>query len=237
MKPITLIFLAITIQVFGKTRPGEKSGSIQFDRLEWQSLREDLNYATYPAEKAVKNSDSTGNFGVTQENRSEGFIPERLQGPLKIMAVIFIALLALIFLVLFFRSPYFLALLQRDPKAENDVFDWVDALKEEGDLIGANLDEGLTEAMKIADYRMAIRLNYLQILQALAKKKMISWGIDKTNEKYIRELEEQVLKSRLTGLTVVFEKIWYGNREIGREDYEQLVKAFHTMLQDINSRD
>lgn len=235
MKLLTLICLAISIPVFGKVSSGEKPGSFQFDKVEWQSLRENLHYGASPAEKAQKKSDKPGTSTNKQDNEPEPLIPEYLRGSLKMMAGILIVLLTLITLVLFFRSPYFLALLQKEKKADQDVFDWVDTLKEEGDLLGANLDKALSEAMKVPDYRMAIRLNYLQVLQALAKKKMINWRIDKTNEKYIRELEEAVLQSRLTGLTVIFEKIWYGNKEIGREDYEQLIKAFHTMLRDIDS--
>ncbi len=235
MKPILVVYLGLITACFLGAQPLENPIGVPLDRSHWESLRQTMNFDVAPSGKNQQNPEKTNSSAhETSAKEERRLIPEKLQKPLKIVAWIFFSALLLLLAYLSLRYIKLFNLFQQKKVSEQDAFSWVDRIQKESELLAADLSKWLELALEKSDYRMAIRLNYLKILQALAEKNLISWGHNKTNENYIQELQEQVLQSKLTGLTVIFEKIWYGNKIIGKEDYDQLVKSFLIMLKDIS---
>ncbi len=69
----------------------------------------------------------------------------------------------------------------------------------------------LAEAEAAGNYRLALRLGYLQLLKHLADRGLIAWQPDKTNHAYLAELPAAgPLRPAFRELTRQFEYVWYG---------------------------
>ena len=70
----------------------------------------------------------------------------------------------------------------------------------------------LAEAEAAGNYRLAVRLGYLQVLHALSARHLIDWQPDKTNHHYLRELVGTAWQAGFGTLTRQFEYAWYGEQ-------------------------
>ena len=89
-----------------------------------------------------------------------------------------------------------------------------------------SFDNAIENAIASGNFRLAVRLLYLQSLKRLSDKGLIEWKIDKTNSDYIHEVVNTSLHSLFRQLTNVFEYIWYGEMNITKEDFERLQVQF-----------
>ncbi|MEM9990127.1 MAG: DUF4129 domain-containing protein, partial [Bacteroidota bacterium] len=80
----------------------------------------------------------------------------------------------------------------------------------------------LQEAIDTENYRLAVRLYYLEIIRELSLKKQIEWKHDKTNRIYLHEMRGHLLEQPFREITQLFEKIWYGNRRVPFHDFEAI---------------
>lgn len=97
----------------------------------------------------------------------------------------------------------------------------------------SDLDRYIREALEKENYPMAVRLYYLAIIKELSLKKWIKWKKDKTNRDYIRELSTTNWHSNFRSVTAMFEKVWYGKKEIGGMDFRSSVQPqFQSMLKE-----
>ena len=79
----------------------------------------------------------------------------------------------------------------------------------------------IAEALRSKDYRLAIRLHYLELLQRLSSAKVIDWRPEKTNGEYLTELYGTELYRPMSDLTLFFDYVWYGEFTIGSAEYER----------------
>jgi Domain of unknown function (DUF4129) len=100
------------------------------------------------------------------------------------------------------------------------------------DIASIDLNAMLKDALKSNDYRMAIRLRYLLILQSMAKNNIIRWAPEKTNRNYVNESSGSQLNNEFKSITRVFEHVWYGNEIIGETKYQGIEPLFI----DLNSK-
>lgn len=94
-----------------------------------------------------------------------------------------------------------------------------------------NLDEirfpsEFERAFAAADFRLLIRLHYLQTLKILQDTEQIQWSPNKTNAQYIQELKNPIAQTGFANLTRVYDYVWYGKRALNVEQYELLVLDF-----------
>lgn len=93
---------------------------------------------------------------------------------------------------------------------------------EEENIHAIQFDEAINNALQNGNYRLAIRLLYLQNLKLLTDKKIIAWQINKTNRDYLREINKPNLQQLFKRITDVFEYAWYGHFTVNREDFAEL---------------
>lgn len=79
------------------------------------------------------------------------------------------------------------------------------------DIQEINFDAAIDEAVAVRNFRLAVRLLYLQTLRQLTNAGHIAYKPDKTNRQYVQELANTVLQSGFEGLTRRFEFVWYGD--------------------------
>lgn len=76
-------------------------------------------------------------------------------------------------------------------------------------------------AIKEKDYRLAVRYQYVLLLQQLTAKKIIEWEQQKTNEDYIKEVQKENIHQEFESITRFYDFVWYGNFNINLESYNK----------------
>lgn len=92
---------------------------------------------------------------------------------------------------------------------------------EEENIHAISFDEAIQNALHEGNYRLAIRLLYLQNLKMLTDKNLIEWQLNKTNKDYLREMIPS-LQQAFKHITDVFEYAWYGHFTVTKEDFATL---------------
>lgn len=98
----------------------------------------------------------------------------------------------------------------------------------EEDIHQMDFDKLLDNALRTNDYRLAIRLIFLQSLKILSDRHLIAWQPGKTNHDYLRELEATPLRKGFEDLNFYFEYAWYGNFTIREDLYRKVHSLFTT---------
>jgi len=119
------------------------------------------------------------------------------------------------------------------PRDKNLNGNAIDITTLEEDLPGAELDDYLARALQQEDYRLAVRLHYLQLLQLLSEKEHILWKVDKTDREYLLETASHPWHNELETLTALFERIRYGRLRIDRPTYGAVRARFEALHQRI----
>ncbi len=89
-----------------------------------------------------------------------------------------------------------------------------------------DFDEEIRQAIDQGNYRLAVRLLYLQTLKRLNDLEVIYWQPEKTNETYVNEVQDPKKKADFKGLTRQFEYIWYGDFSIDASHFIQIRDNF-----------
>jgi len=92
----------------------------------------------------------------------------------------------------------------------------------------------LAEAEAAGNWRLAVRLGYLQLLKTLSDNALINWQPDKTNHAYLAELPlAGTLRVDFREITRQFEFVWYGELALSGPLYERVragQRAFQTLV-------
>ena len=92
-------------------------------------------------------------------------------------------------------------------------------------------DDGLKDALAAGDFRTAIRMQFILVLQYLSDVKAIDWKPDKTNRDYQRELHGSLHYLHFRELSHIYEWVWYGNTVIDAQSYATFGPKFSNFLQ------
>ncbi len=87
----------------------------------------------------------------------------------------------------------------------------------------------IQEALANHNYRLAVRYYYLHILKLMSDKEIISWEMQKTNDDYIKEIQQDELIAPFSKITGLYNYIWYGNFAIDQTAYQKLEVHFSSL--------
>ncbi|MGY5355010.1 hypothetical protein [Wenyingzhuangia sp. IMCC45467] len=99
----------------------------------------------------------------------------------------------------------------------------------------ANFKTLIEKAIKKEDYRLAVKFNYLWILQKLAENKIIELSNLKTNADYQLETEETPYAKEFNSISYYYNYIWYGEFMIDKTAYEKIEATYNELLNNIKS--
>ncbi|QJX45740.1 DUF4129 domain-containing protein [Hymenobacter taeanensis] len=102
------------------------------------------------------------------------------------------------------------------------------------DIHAVDFTAALAEAEAAANYRLAVRLGYLQVLRHLAEHHLIDWQPEKTNHHYLQELAGTRWAPDFATLTRQFEYVWYGELPITPEAYPALRESRQQFLHQLS---
>ena len=89
-----------------------------------------------------------------------------------------------------------------------------------------DFSEQIAIALQNKNYRLVVRLLYLQTLKQLSDKNLIDWQPEKTNQTYVSELKQQPYHQQFVSLTNQFEYIWYGEFYIDENTFQPIYQSF-----------
>jgi hypothetical protein len=103
------------------------------------------------------------------------------------------------------------------------------------DIREMDLPTAIRQAEDEGNYRLALRLQYLNSLRKLSDRNLINYAINKTNHDYARELTGTPYADSFARVTILYEFGWYGEFEVTREMYDKIRSIFAEHLQLIQS--
>lgn len=98
--------------------------------------------------------------------------------------------------------------------------------EETGDIRQIDFDTRIHEALRQRNFRLAIRMYYLDALQRLSGAGLVQWHPEKTNRHYFTEIGNPEIRNRFGSLTALFEYVWYGEFELPEAHFEKARSEF-----------
>lgn len=96
----------------------------------------------------------------------------------------------------------------------------------EEDIHAINFTDRIDEAVRGRNYRLAVRLLYLQTLKRLTDNGLIRWQPNKTNRQYAYELTGNPARLGFEQLTTHFEYVWYGDFPVDETRFTRIQEEF-----------
>ncbi|HMR82802.1 MAG TPA: hypothetical protein PKE30_06710 [Niabella sp.] len=109
------------------------------------------------------------------------------------------------------------------------------AADREEDPLSVPFPEAIKEAVQSKNYRLAVRLHYLQLLKTLSEKGIISYQPDKTNFDYLLQVRSTTYYYDFFSATRNYEYSWYGLFPIDEAQYLQIENTFSNFHQKIKA--
>ncbi len=99
-------------------------------------------------------------------------------------------------------------------------------LEDVEDIESIDAKSGLEIALEAGNYREAVRMLFIQLLQVLVAEESIIWKPKKTNRDYLREMSEHSKIVHFRNLVMAYERVWYGSEDIDRDFFDHLRRDF-----------
>ena len=194
----------------------------EFDEEDWQEATDGLDYNE--KEERPKKERKPKNL-----NLPSSFFPNISSTRLIWYTLGIIALGVLLFFVIKYAAG-----LQAIDRKKKRAYTIEEA---EENLLETDLQRFLREALEKGDYRLAVRVYYLEVLKQLSLKNLIKWQRDKTNSEYLREMRKQSHFKDFRHVTRIFERVWYGDTEIEQDAFQQISPEFDEYLKRVASNE
>ena len=96
------------------------------------------------------------------------------------------------------------------------------------DIFSINYESEISKALNAKNYRLTIRLLYLQTLKMMTEKGIIQYKAEKTNSDYLWQLHGTSYYNDFFRLTRDFDYTWYGKFEVSEAAFQTIQKDFTT---------
>lgn len=205
---------------------GQNGAEIQrrdFQQSEWRRATQGIDYSDDVMKESKPKEQPQGDRPAYDWSKFGG----NAAPVLKVLSIILLVI-ALAFLI---RS--LLGLNQPRNRQVQPVLSVDELAQLDENLHTADLDDFIQRALAEGDFTLAIRLYYLAILKELSLQHIIIWKKDKTNRDYLREMSRTKSAMEFSEITLLFERIRYGNVVLQQADYEQLEPKFKQFIRQI----
>jgi len=102
----------------------------------------------------------------------------------------------------------------------------LDKKEEYEDIEEIDAQEGLNQALSADNYRHAVRMLFIKLLQVLVEQQHIDWKPKKTNRDYLHEMSDHPQLLDFSNLVLAYESIWYGSEPIDKLYFDYLRHDF-----------
>jgi len=193
-----------------------------FKQSDWERATGDIDYSKdLKRDKPKKKKEPKERRGISFDT---GFS--------KSFAIVLLVIIGAVLLILLLRLTLGVSEKARNKKI-NAVHEAMTLEEIEENLETHDPSYLIEQAIQHGNYRLALRLYYLKVIRELSLNGVIEWKKDKTNSDYLRELKLDQLRAPFRSVTFAFERIWYGNRLLDREEFMRIQPEFDHLLNDI----
>lgn len=91
----------------------------------------------------------------------------------------------------------------------------------------------IEQAISDGRFRVAVRLLYLQTLQILMDKEVLTYSREKTNAAYLRSMMSTPWYKKFATLTLNYEYIWYGEIPVNNAQFNNLHSEFRQFMNEL----
>jgi hypothetical protein len=92
------------------------------------------------------------------------------------------------------------------------------------DIFAINYNKEIEKAIAAGDYRLAVRLLFLQLLRGMSDRKIIQYSHERTNLDYLLQVHHASWYQQFFRITRNYEYVWYGLFEIDKNKFEAINK-------------
>lgn len=210
----------------------------QFDVLQLDTLRQNPDYDYWEAPKVIEEEeeDITDKSEIkasdTNEEETEFFSEAMMERIGQIVVYGIIVIMGGLILYQLFKTQALENIFRPQKQPDYNLRYYEEMEK---DIYALNFPKLMQEALSKQQYRRAIRLQYLRSLKLLADQSLINWQLDKTNDKYVEELQQKKASyyPHFQKLTRLFNYTWYGNFSIQEDTFTSINKEFETFQQQV----
>jgi len=96
-----------------------------------------------------------------------------------------------------------------------------------------DLQAKIKEALNQNNFRLAIRYQYLYLLQLMSQNGIITYHKEKTNSDYRYEIKNQALAQAFDYTSYIYDYTWYGGFEMNEYQYEMAQLAFEDTIKKV----
>ncbi len=190
----------------------------------WLETKEDIEYIKKEKKKVELEFDE---IEFAQDNSFWSF--DWLDRPAAKFFIITLVIILLIIALIYLLKGSHVS----DKKITADLDFQLARLEEE--VLESDFDKYLKLALEKEDYRVAVRILFLQLLQKMHESSWILWKKDKTNQDFLNETRQKPNYTHFRDLTLVFEIVWYGDQKITKEQFGQLQSQFNLFKNKLSS--
>lgn len=205
VKPyLFILLLSLTASLFA-----EKDKPLIIDGANW--------------EKSIEGIDYTENYKEIDDPKpkSVDFTPLSYDWSGLKYVFYFIVIGLVIFLIIKILSN-----LNKNPNIKKQDIS-IESLEEiEEKIHEIDLEQLLNEAIESKNFHIALRINFLIIIKLLSEKGAINWAKEKTNWEYYSSIKDIMLKDEFKNIIIIFEPIWYGERNLTEKGFYALQPSF-----------
>lgn len=137
-------------------------------------------------------------------------------------------------ILIYLLIRFFLKVNSNNLIAKNQQKGQVVFSEEEQIIKNEDINALINEAVSQKNYRLAIRYYYLLSLKKLSESDTIEWQPQKTNEDYIKELNQSNHKLDFENITKIYDYVWYGEFNVDAFKFESLKLPFEALNKTIN---
>ena len=200
----------------------------EVSRADWIEITRDIDYGEREIddeeeEEEDQVDDSSEDFDMSWWDAIMSFFSKPFMSALLIGLASIVLILLIIFIIIKAQKDSSL----RKLKSRNLGFSLEDI---EENFHETDLEKALRLALEAEDYKVAVRIYYLIIIKTLSENAHIKWRKEKTNFDYVRELQLVQYRAYFSSITLSFERIWYGDRLIGEQEYNLLKPQFERFI-------
>lgn len=96
-----------------------------------------------------------------------------------------------------------------------------------------DLQSKIKDALDKKNFRLAIRYQYLYLLQLMSQNGIITYHKEKTNSDYRYEIKNQALAQAFDYTSYIYDYTWYGGFEMNGSQYEMAKLAFDDTIKKV----
>jgi hypothetical protein len=89
-----------------------------------------------------------------------------------------------------------------------------------------DFDKAVSAEISTGNFRNAIRLLHLKMLNLLHSRQIIKLSKDKTNRDYSFEIYDPKLRNRFADLSLIYNLVWYGKHDLKKDEFDSLLPGF-----------